>query len=79
VAYSPHPTRAAKVPLIIQSGSQTTRIAFDQTQPLPPGEAFRSAGVVQLASDQDNIITLSNTGTEGFVILDAIQLLEVKN
>jgi hypothetical protein len=78
VAYSAHATRATKVPIVIQSGAQTTRIEFDQTQPLPTGEAFRKAGVVQLASDQETVITVSNTGTQGFVILDAIQLLEAK-
>jgi hypothetical protein len=78
IAYSAHPTRAAKVPVSIQSGTESTRIEFDQTQPLPQGEAFRSAGVVVLTGDQESVITISNTGTQGFVILDAIQLLEVK-
>jgi hypothetical protein len=79
IAYSPHETRASKVPVIIQSGDEKTRIEFDQTQPLPAGEAFRSAGIVKLTSDRETTITLSNTGTDGFVILDAIQLLEVTN
>lgn len=77
LAYSAHPTRASRIPMLIQSGGQSTQIEFDQTQPLAPGEAFRSAGVVHLASDQENTISISNTGTQGFVILDAIQLLEV--
>ncbi len=79
IAYSPHATRAAKVPVLVQSGNQKTRIEFDQTQPLPTGETFRKAGVVQLTKDQETTITLSNTGTDGFVILDAIQLVEIKD
>jgi hypothetical protein len=78
IAYSPHPTRAAKVPVTIECGGQRTRIDFDQTRPLPPGQAFRSAGVVELKGDQETTITFSNTGTDGFVIVDAIQLLELK-
>lgn len=79
LAYSPHDTRAANVPLVINTGGKTTRLAFDQTLPLPPGEAFRSAGIVELTGDSETTITLSNTGTKGFVILDAIQLIEAKN
>lgn len=78
IAYSPHETRASKVPIIIESGTQKAVLTFDQTQPLPAGEAFRSAGFIQLTSDAETKIIISNTGTEGFVILDAIQLIEAK-
>ena len=78
VAYSPHETRAKKVPITIESGAQKSALSFDQTQPLPAGEAFRSAGLIQLTSDAETKIVISNTGTEGFVILDAIQLIEAK-
>ncbi len=78
IAYSPHETRAKKVPIIIESGAQKTTLTFDQTQPLLAGEAFRSAGVVKLTSDAETKIIISNKGTEGFVILDAIQLIEAK-
>jgi len=77
IAYSPHETRARKVPITIESGTQKATLTFDQTLPLPAGEAFRSAGFIQLTSDTETKIVISNTGTEGFVILDAIQLLEV--
>lgn len=78
VAYSPHETRAKQVPIIVQNGVHRETIAFDETQPLPAGQAFRSAGILDLTADGEVIITLSNTGTEGFVIVDALQLLEVK-
>ena len=79
MAYSPHATRAAKVPLTIESGGRKTAITVDQTQPLAAGEAFRSIGTVQLDGETETVITLSNTGTDGFVILDALQLIETKN
>ena len=78
IAYSPHETRAKKVPITIESGTQKTALTFDQTQPLPAGEAFRSAGFIQLTSDAETKIVISNTGTEGFVILDAVQIIESK-
>jgi hypothetical protein len=73
MAYSAHETRATKVPVTIESGGRKTEIKFDQTQPLPAGEAFRSIGTVEL--DGDSTITLKNQETDGFVILDALQLL----
>ncbi|WP_038170091.1 hypothetical protein [Verrucomicrobium sp. BvORR106] len=79
MAYSPHATRAAKVPVVIKSGGKETSLTVDQTKPLDSGTAFRSVGQVDLAGDgtQETTITVSNSGTEGFVILDAFQLVEI--
>jgi hypothetical protein len=76
---SPHATHATKIPVTIESGDQKIRIEFDETQPIPAGEAFRNACIIKLSSDADTTGTFSNTATDGFVILDAIQLLEVKD
>lgn len=79
VAYSPHETRAKAVPITIQSGGKTTTLTVDQTQPLPLGEAFRSIGRVFLSSDSESTLKVSNNGTEGFLILDGLQLLPATN
>lgn len=80
VAYSPHPTRSQKVPVIVKSGGEESRLTLDQTQPLDQGSAFRTLGTLDLAGGgtQETTVTVTNTGTEGFVILDAIQFLEAK-
>ncbi len=78
IAYSPHETRAANVPVTIENGPHHETLAFDETQPLPAGAAFRRAGTIRLTADAETRITMGNTGTKGFVIVDAIQLLEVK-
>ncbi|MEW4563006.1 FAD-dependent oxidoreductase [Bremerella sp. JC770] len=78
MAYSAHPTRAKKVPLILSSGGQTFELVVDQTMPLPSGEAFRKIGTVNLTVDQAASVVIQNKGTDGFVILDAIQLLPVE-
>jgi hypothetical protein len=74
MAYSAHETRATKVPVVIESSGHTTQLTVDQTQPLPAGEAFRSVGTVELGGE--TTITLRNADTDGFVILDAFQLVE---
>ena len=77
MAYSAHETRATKVPVTIESGGLTSQIIVDQTKPLPAGEAFRSIGVVEL--DGETKITITSQETDGFVILDSLQLVEHKD
>jgi hypothetical protein len=76
MAYSAHETRAKKMRLLVVSGEKKTYLLVDQTKLLPAGEAFRSLGTVDLVSDVETTITLNNSGTDGFVILDALQLIE---
>jgi hypothetical protein len=78
MAYSAHETRAKKVPLLVQNGPNTVELFVDQTVPLPPGDAFRGVGRVSLQKGLETTITLRNTGTDGFVILDALQLLPAR-
>ncbi|MEZ5952099.1 MAG: hypothetical protein R3C12_23500 [Planctomycetaceae bacterium] len=52
---------------------------MDQTRPLPPGESFQQIGTVTLEADVETVISISNTATRGFVILDALQLLPATN
>jgi hypothetical protein len=75
MAYSAHETRATNVPVIVAKGSQTKVFTVDQTQPLPRGQHFKSVGNVHLESGVETVITISNRQTEGFVIVDALQLL----
>jgi hypothetical protein len=63
------------VPLRIENAGRKTDITVDQTLALERGQPFRRIGVVELAAGIETILTLSNTGTDGFVILDALQLL----
>jgi hypothetical protein len=42
---------------------------------MPPGKSFRTIGSVQLLADMESVLTVTNQGTDGFVILDAIQLV----
>jgi hypothetical protein len=75
MGYSAHETRTKRLPIIITGDGQEQRITVDQTVPLPAGEAFRNVGQVRLRKGVDYTLTLRNAGTEGFVILDALQLI----
>ncbi len=75
MAYSAHPTRATNVPVKIVSGPHQTELVVDQTEPLPAGQAFRPLGTVSLQKDVETRITIENRDTNGFVIVDAVQLV----
>ena len=77
MAYSAHATRATKTPVVVTSGQHETRLTVDQTQPVTTDQTFRTAGFVQLVDDIETVIEVSNTDTDGFVILDALQLIFV--
>ncbi len=75
MTYSAHETRTKRLPIVLVGDGQEQRLTVDQTVPLPAGDAFRTVGQVRLRKGVDYTLTLSNTGTEGFVILDALQLI----
>ncbi len=75
LAYSAHETRATNVPILITSAGRETKLIVDQTQPMPVGQHFQSLGTVALSADGETTIQVHTTGTTGFVILDALQLL----
>ncbi len=73
MAYSAHETRATNVPVLVRIGKTEHRISVDQTKVIPAGQLFRSVGKFELEQDREVVITVSNEGTDGFVIVDAIQ------
>lgn len=75
MAYSAHETRATQVPLVVESGDKKQKLIVDQTKPLPSGQPFRTVGSVELEKDRGAVITIGNEGTNGFVIVDALQLV----
>ncbi len=75
MAYSSHPSRARNVPVTITSGRRVTRLEVDQTAPLPTERAFRRVGLAALQAGVETVIEVSDADTDGFVILDALQLV----
>ena len=78
MAYSAHETRAKEVPVSVASGSQRKDFLVDQTVSIPKGKHFRPIDMVDLVANTETIIQITNSNTVGFVILDALQLLPIK-
>ncbi|HSH96104.1 MAG TPA: FAD-dependent oxidoreductase [Roseimicrobium sp.] len=75
IAYSAHATRATNVLISVENGGQRQSATFNQQTPLPKEERFRSAGQFNFTTGTNNRITIRNIDTEGFVIVDAVQLI----
>ncbi|GAB5441853.1 MAG: DUF1549 domain-containing protein [Fuerstiella sp.] len=71
LSYTSGSTRAAAVPVEIRSAAGVERIQLDQTKAPNIDERFRSVGTFSLAGSTVQV-TLSNQGTKGFVIADAV-------
>jgi hypothetical protein len=73
-AYSAHETRATNVPVTVETNGKKARLLLDQTLPLQTGDLFRTLAELDLKAGQPVTITLTNKNTDGFVIVDGVQL-----
>ncbi len=73
LSYSPHENRASNVPVSIDTGSKTTLATVNQRQTPKIDALFHSLGTFQLNGPVT--IVISNKETDGYVIVDAVQLI----
>ena len=74
VAYTADSNRAKNVPVQIRHRNGTASASVDQTIVPPIDKMFASLGTFSF--DREATITVSNTGTTGHVIVDAVQLVK---
>jgi hypothetical protein len=75
LAYSAHETRATNIPITIETNGKKATLLLDQTVPLPTSEAFRTLADLDLQAGHTVTLTLTNKNTDGFVIVDGVQLV----
>ncbi len=78
VAYSPHSNRATNVPVTIVHSNGEEIVKINQRKRPPIDQLFISAGTFEFKSGTTYRVTVSNAGTDGYVILDAIQIMPAK-
>jgi hypothetical protein len=78
LAYVAHPNRASNVPVTIESADGKKTVSVDQRKRPPIESTFVSLGVYRFTPDKEAVVTVRNDGTDGFVVIDAVQLLAVK-
>lgn len=72
VSYTAHPNRARRVPIEVAHRDGTTTIRIDQRVVPKIGGMFRSLGTFDFDKGKATV-TISNEGTDGYVIVDAVQ------
>ena len=77
VSYTPHPNRATNVPVTITSKAGTKVVYVDQRRAPTVDKVFTPVGKFTFEADANNAISISNEGTKGFVVVDAVRLTPV--
>jgi hypothetical protein len=74
-AYSAHSNRAKNVPVVVTVNGKVSEYVIDQSKPAPIDGLFYSLGKHTLKFGDKIEVTASNKGTQGYVVVDALQLL----
>ncbi len=74
-AYTPQPNRASNVPITILHADGETTVTVNERQAPPLDGHFISLGQFRFEKDGAGYILVSTEGTDGYVIVDALQLI----
>lgn len=77
VGYSAHGNRATNVPVSVSHADGNARVLVDQRKPAKIDKLFHPIGAYSFHAGTDYVVEVSNEGTDGYVILDAIQVVAV--
>lgn len=75
IAYTAQPNRATNAPVTITTATGSKTVPVNQRQQPEIDSLLRSLGTFELAAGKSTTIEVSNAGTDGYVNVDAIQLL----
>jgi hypothetical protein len=76
LTYTANPNRATNVPVVIRHAGGEAKATLDQKATPAIDKMLHSLGRHKF--DKEAIVVISNAGTNGYVILDAVQLVPVK-
>ena len=74
-SYSANPNRATNVPVRITSSGDTKTVTVNQQRTPEIDNLFQPIGLLKLKADESVEVLISNEGTNGHVIADAVQLI----
>ncbi len=77
-AYTPQPNRATNVPITILHADGETTVVVNEREAPPLDGHFISLGTFRFEKDGAGYVLVSNEGTDGVVIVDALQLVAIE-
>lgn len=78
LAYVAGTNRSAKVPVTVLHAEGEQTIFIDESTPPPIDGRFISIGTFRFEKSGQNFVMVSNEGTTGHVVVDAVQLLRIE-
>ncbi|MFO0818736.1 MAG: FAD-dependent oxidoreductase [Pirellulales bacterium] len=75
LAYTPNPNRATNVPVTVEHREGKTVVRVDQKRKPAIESRFVSLGTFEFEAGDRTVAVVTNDETDGFVVVDAIQLL----
>jgi hypothetical protein len=78
-AYTPNPNRATNATVIVHHAAGDTTVKVNQRLVPPINQTFLSLGRFRFEAGREAAVSITNSGADGHVIIDAIQLLPVTN
>lgn len=75
LAYTAHENRAGGVPVTVEAGGRRTEVRVDQRLAPPLDGMWIALGRVAVEAGAVVVVRVSNAGTDGYVVADAVQLL----
>ncbi|QIF01549.1 FAD-dependent oxidoreductase [Roseimicrobium sp. ORNL1] len=77
LAYPANNNRASSVPVEIEHAGGVEKVTVDQRKPPTIDGLFVSLGTFDFAAGKPSTVTISNKGTQGYVVIDAVQWVPV--
>ncbi len=74
--YTPHANRSTKTAVTIHHADGDTTVLVNQREPARVDGVAPTLGQFRFATDQKALVTITNEGADGYVVVDGIQLLE---
>jgi len=74
-AYATAPNRATNVPVNIAYADGEKSVVVNEKQAPTIDKAFVSLGTFHFTADKPGVVTVTTTGTDGYVVADAVQFL----
>ncbi|MEZ6041663.1 MAG: FAD-dependent oxidoreductase [Planctomycetaceae bacterium] len=73
ICWPPNSNRSSSVRIEVSTVSGTRTITIDQRKPPEGNDHFQLLGTFPFSSDKPAQVTISNSGTDGYVVVDAVQ------
>jgi len=77
VSWTPHPNRASNAKIVIRHADGETTVTVNQKKK-PKAGSFEPLGVFRFVAGKTGSVTILAAGTNGYVIVDAVQFLPSK-